>query len=55
MPSKQPCYKCENRTPECHSTCKKYLAYNEKMRAAKKIVDDKKNIERYIKWRSRVW
>lgn len=22
-----PCYKCEDRTPTCHCTCEKYLAF----------------------------
>ena len=30
MGNKTPCYECTERTSECHATCERYGAYNEK-------------------------
>lgn len=30
MSNKSPCYKCEERNADCHSTCEKYLEYHAK-------------------------
>lgn len=31
MSKNNPCYKCEDRQPLCHSTCSDYLAFKEKL------------------------
>lgn len=39
------CKDCKERTPTCHATCEKYLAYlerNEKNKAARKRIESKR-------------
>jgi hypothetical protein len=48
---KAPCFKCENRTVSCHSTCEKYLAYREERQEENRarLFNNKSNPE-YIPW-----
>ena len=46
-----PCFKCENRTISCHSTCEKYLEYQKERQAENeaRLLSNKSNPE-YIQW-----
>ena len=37
------CYKCPDRTPDCHSICEKYKKYREELEAKKKLIADYKS------------
>lgn len=42
---KNPCYKCTDRKPGCHSVCEKYIEWKSEYQEHKKAIDDIKNIE----------
>lgn len=42
---KNPCYKCDNRTPECHSTCEWYRDWSEEAKQNRELRLKNKNTE----------
>lgn len=40
-----PCYKCTDREPGCHSVCEKYIEWKAEYQQHKKAIDDIRHIE----------
>ena len=39
---RNPCYKCDDRTAECHATCVKYLDWSDAVRKQNKVKQENK-------------
>lgn len=42
---KSPCYKCNERTSTCHSTCEKYKMWVEQMKVRKRQIEIEKLLD----------
>lgn len=49
MKPKAPCLKCEERHPNCHSTCEKYVSYRKDLDKYNLLKQKEKAINRGIK------
>ena len=52
---KNPCHECENRTMDCHSTCREYKVWEiiHKIEKSRERKEEKRRQRYYVKWKNK--